>query len=633
MRKRSIFYVFYCLLIVSNLKAASVGINKAFVVASNFTIENSLDLQLEKNNVEILFDRNDGDTLAFVFSGFSKGFLVISAIDNLAPVVAYSNENRFVKNSPLGSLLLADLGMRSANINKISNGESLKNKAAWDRLQRNGCKEILYEQWPPAGATTTGGWTITKWNQTAPYNNFCPIKLSNQQRSLTGCPATAMAQILVYQKEMNGTRFNQNDRYYHNYTQAFWIDDTWETYSYLSFDSLNVYLDSLEQKFETGASLNNDDKAALSLACGFACKSVFDPAGSGTFSVSQAYEAYLRFGFESAVLLDSQFSDEQIKEKMIDNIKNANPVHLATVDPAWSSGHNVVCDGYRDNGFFRLNMGWGGSYDNWYNLPAGFPLNLTVFEGIVADIQKNDTTLYSLNLTAVPDSIGAVLHGNGENTEGEFVMISVETVSGYVFDKWTGSAADVALLNNETSQMPFFNMPARNVSLTANFVKPLFLVSFNIYGPGFAGIQGAVITVDSLAESLVTDQDGYAFTQLENGVYDFLIQASGYQDYTGSFTVQSDAVNVAVNMQASSVHGIEPEFLIGPNPLKDVLEIKNSGNILRAKLCTIDGKIIFFKQENQTGSLQIPVSNLSNGSYILYILTDNGLEIKKLLIK
>jgi len=80
------------------------------------------------------------------------------------------------------------------------------------------------------------------------------------------------------------------------------------------------------------------------------------------------------------------FSDKDIKTKMADNIKIGLPVHLATVNETWTSGHNVVCDGYNSDDFFRLNFGWGGSSDGWYSLPEGFPYSLTVFEGIVADI-------------------------------------------------------------------------------------------------------------------------------------------------------------------------------------------------------------------------------------------------------
>ena len=226
-----------------------------------------------------------------------------------------------------------------------------------------------------------------RWNQTPPYNKFCPMDLSTSTRSYTGCPATAMSQILFYHRTVNGKRFEyRRDRYYHNYTQDFWIDDASATYDFLDFDEVNVYLDSIDSKWAEGRELSSDDIAALNWACGIATKSVFSSSGSGTFGVDQAYDAFIRFGFSTAILLDSSYDDKTIKTKMADNIKIGLPVHLATVNETWTSGHNVVCDGYNSDDYFRLNFGWGGSADGWYSLPEGFPYSLTVFEGIVADI-------------------------------------------------------------------------------------------------------------------------------------------------------------------------------------------------------------------------------------------------------
>ena len=43
----------------------------------------------------------------------------------------------------------------------------------------------------------------SKWNQGSPYNDECP-EYFNQGRSVTGCVATAYAQILYYQREKMG---------------------------------------------------------------------------------------------------------------------------------------------------------------------------------------------------------------------------------------------------------------------------------------------------------------------------------------------------------------------------------------------------------------------------------------------
>jgi hypothetical protein len=351
--------------------------------AANFIRQHDFKISLCSESTVLAY----GDKiLAYAFPCSPAGFIVVCADDKLTPVIAYSDKNIFDPASPLASLIKSDLSLRLQNYDEMSKESKAAVKEKWNLLNSEIKSTPEYEQWPPEGSTTTGGWTETHWNQNAPYNKFCPMDLSANSRSYTGCPATAMSQLINFHRKINGTRFNSSDTYYHNYTQQFYIDTESRTYDFPKFTTVNVYLDSIEVKWSESRELNEDDIAALNWACGIATKSVFSAYGSGTFSVDQAYDAYKRFGFTSSVLMGSLYSDKDIKTKMADNIKIGLPVHLATVNETWTSGHNVVCDGYNSDDFFRLNFGWGGSSDGWYSLPEGFPYSLTVFEGIVADI-------------------------------------------------------------------------------------------------------------------------------------------------------------------------------------------------------------------------------------------------------
>lgn len=379
------------------LLGSSVEKHQAQKYASHFAHSCGIELKAEKKVATPLTTRDGKTTLAWVFSGAEGGFIVIAADRRISPVVTFSKYGNFLSGSELERLVIQDLTLRLENTNQQAAAAKAKIESQWRSLAKKLSQN--YQQWPEAGSTSTGGWIETHWHQDAPYNAFTPVDKNSGQRSLVGCPATAMAQILNFHRETNLTRFGTEDRYYHNYMQSFWIDDAWETYNFLSFDSLNVYLENIEAKFTAQQELSDSEKAALSLAAGFACKSVYTPSVSGTFSVQQAFDAYQRFGFTNAVLLNHHYSDKEINDKMIENIKSGLPVHLATVDTNWQSGHNVICDGYREDGFFRLNMGWGGTHDNWYNLPEGFPYNLTVFEGIVADINKEEEPRYLISFT------------------------------------------------------------------------------------------------------------------------------------------------------------------------------------------------------------------------------------------
>lgn len=218
-----------------------------------------------------------------------------------------------------------------------------------------------------------------------------------------------MGQILNYLRTTQDTRFNDGDDYNtgNYFGRQFQIDDDWDTYDFHSFPQLNAMLDSVDARFQRGEGLPDSLKAAVVFACGVACKQVYsasDSYGSGTFSVNQAFEAYQRFGFENSQLLWEL--DSTARAILISNIQAGYPVHLAIENPAGSSGHNVVVDGYRESdGKFHLNFGWGGYKDNWYNLPdpGGFSYGWTKIEGIIVNIIP--TASLAVNETASPQPL------------------------------------------------------------------------------------------------------------------------------------------------------------------------------------------------------------------------------------
>jgi len=257
----------------------------------------------------------------------------------------------------------------------------------------------LFEQWPATG----DGWIKTNWTQSPPYNNFCPMDPVTLLRSYAGCPATAMAQIMNFHQTANNTHFDDSDDYYHNYAgRQYWIDDDHDYADFPSFSQLNTYLDTLNAHYLNNSMLTNEDKAALTFACGVAARQVYTSQGSGTFGVNQAYDAYLRFGCNTVDLLDS--NDIDLFDRLSQNIKDTLPAHLAVVDESWSTGHNVVVDGYNTDEYYHLNFGWGGSYNGWYLLPQEIPYNLTVIEGVVIDIMEKTITGFNLQETLTSET-------------------------------------------------------------------------------------------------------------------------------------------------------------------------------------------------------------------------------------
>ena len=226
------------------------------------------------------------------------------------------------------------------------------------------------------------------WTQDYPYNYFCPRDpVNGNAYSVAGCPAIAMGQIINYLRTTQDTRFTDDDDYNHYYAgRNYVIDDDWASLKFPSFPMLNEMLDSIDATFQRGEELTDELAAALIFACGTALTQVYTSQSSGTFYVDQAFEAYQRFGFTDCVLIREP--SEEMYATLISNLQAGYPAHLAVENPAGTVGHNVVVDGYRESdGKFHMNFGYGGTLDNWYDIPdPNFYYGMTKVEGIILNI-------------------------------------------------------------------------------------------------------------------------------------------------------------------------------------------------------------------------------------------------------
>jgi len=354
------------------------------------------------------------------------GFIAIAPDMQLKPVIAYSFTNNQDTDGKLRRILNYDMQLRMTQMDLLPQNMKNKNLDNWNSLLSGGYNSAKNTVWPPAGSTPTDGWLMENWTQNAPYNNMVPMDPTTSARSLAGCPAVAMAMIVNYQESVNNTVFNDSDDYYHSYAgRQYWIDDDYLANDFPSFPQLNLYLDTLIMHYQSQQTLTNNDKAALVFACGTACKQVYTSGASGTFGVSQALDAYYRFNFNTIEILYD--GDTTITSRLIQNMKDSMPAHLALVDSAETMGHNVVVDGYDSDGYFHINFGWGGSANYWYDLPAGIPYQLTVIEGLIVDIKKNPVTAVEQNnlskLNIYPNPASDYLFVNSPNEPIEEIRI------------------------------------------------------------------------------------------------------------------------------------------------------------------------------------------------------------------
>ena len=151
---------------------------------------------------------DDGAVLAYVSELEPRGFIATSADTQIAPIIAYSFRNSFpsdndIKN-PLYRMLKEDMRLRARALAEYEQNNTAENQKLWNLYAGNDAPDPAgdtFVQWPEENTTSTGGWLETMWDQSEPYNDFCPLDPVDANRSYVGCVATAMAQVINYHKQ------------------------------------------------------------------------------------------------------------------------------------------------------------------------------------------------------------------------------------------------------------------------------------------------------------------------------------------------------------------------------------------------------------------------------------------------
>ena len=190
-----------------------------------------------------------------------------------------------------------------------------------------------------------------KFSQRTPYNLKCPEV--NGQHCVTGCTATAMAQITYYHQWPKKTTFTIPA--YTTNTLKIEIPETPPT---------TIEWSKIPDRCSVNSSAEEQDAVSTLLAlCGAAVKMDYTLSGSGAFSLPEAYDL-LDYDMTSMQrVVRSNYSDADWEEMLYNELKQKRPIDYGGYSE--SGDHAFVIDGYRyiDNtAYWHVNWGWGGSY-------------------------------------------------------------------------------------------------------------------------------------------------------------------------------------------------------------------------------------------------------------------------------
>ncbi|MCS6934489.1 MAG: thiol protease/hemagglutinin PrtT [Chitinophagales bacterium] len=366
-RKLFIIALVLCNIHVANAK--DVSLQTAEKLARNFYIRNSsraaeevkLTLQIQEMAVPGVGRSADGRPIYYIFSVENNGGFVIVSGDDLAePILGYSTEGNFSADNinPSMRKWLEHYREEILYIKENVTETSPEIVRLWETYL-NG----LNSDGPRSGSAVNP-LCGAKWNQ-APYENaLCPFDYQYNERTVTGCVATAMAIIMKYWSyPQQGTGFHS-----YNHPKYGTLSANFGNTTYAWNSMPNVIMS------------NNNAVATIMYHCGVAVEMMYGPGstgGSGAYVASAAspiqacaeYAFKTYFGYDPTTLqgvLRSNYTTTQWINLLKAELDAGRPIQYAGIGSG--GGHTWVCDGYDNNNFFHMNWGWGGNSDGYFNL-------------------------------------------------------------------------------------------------------------------------------------------------------------------------------------------------------------------------------------------------------------------------
>lgn len=297
----------------------------------------------------------------YVFSrGAGAGYVIVSGDDQTAPIFGYTDMGDFDYASmpkPLQHMLDAFAAKVKQMQAKNKGRRQVKRPIGERLLQARRGVASFKEKW-----TDVAPFIQTHWSQGYPYNNLCPTD-SAGNRAVTGCVATAGAQIVYYFRRDNpDTLIYDTPTYGGKYP----VTRVFTAGTPIRYDRM---------KLSGGGSPEQDSAVAVLMAAiGAQAKLTYGGETSGyTWALGDALNAQMRL--EGQTLTKANYSQTAWEMMIYDNVSSGRPCSYAGTQEG-TGGHEVVLDGYQSkSGLYHFNFGWGGGGDGWYTVDDSTGMN------------------------------------------------------------------------------------------------------------------------------------------------------------------------------------------------------------------------------------------------------------------
>ena len=303
----------------------------------------------------------DADELYIFNVGQQEGFVIVSGDDNTAePILGYADQGAIDSDNMPDNLRAWLQGyadqIRWMREHGVSNGKGAESRQA--RIVKKSIAPLL----------------ATQWNQYAPYNNYCPwLTETGSQIAVTGCVATATAQLMYYQAKKNNiasTTTSADIPSYESTKYYLYINNTKTTT--VPAKPVRTFDWTKMTDQPTGNEDSSEEVARLFEYIGAGVQMQYGTESSASNeAVATMLTTY--FGYDADI--KSVYRDNYIYSDWTNLIYN----ELSTNGPVLfggqsvGGGHAFLLDGYDGEDYFHVNWGWGGQSDGFYRLSALTP--------------------------------------------------------------------------------------------------------------------------------------------------------------------------------------------------------------------------------------------------------------------
>ena len=276
------------------------------------------------------------------------GFVIVSNDDDALPILGFS-DNGHIDTNNMPDNMRAWL-------------QGYADEIAWLQKQpaksRQSTKTRASKKVGTHSTTAIEPMIKTQWNQGAPYNRYC-INNTNINGCVTGCVATAMAQVMKYHEWPTAETPNIKTHSLGGYQSVHGTTFDWD-------NMLNVYTN-------TATDAQKNAVAELMFYCGISVDMEYGSQASSASSskIDDALKTYFDYKSTTTFIERKMYSQAKWTDLIYFELDHQRPVIYG--GQSTGGGHEFVCDGYKyEDGvdFFHINWGWGGTSDNYFVLSA-----------------------------------------------------------------------------------------------------------------------------------------------------------------------------------------------------------------------------------------------------------------------